>query len=91
VKYEWDETKRQANIQKHGIDFIEVPEMFESETVIVEDTRYPYNEQRYIAIGLLKGRIIVVAYTERGEVIRLISARKATKNEQINYFEQLTN
>jgi uncharacterized protein (DUF4415 family) len=49
-----------------------------------------YGESRYIALGILKGRVVVVAYTERDDNIRIISARKATKNEQIYYFEQLT-
>ena len=88
---EWDEIKRQANIQKHGIDFSDVPELFDGEVVIIPDTRFEYGENRYIALGVLKGRVMVIAYTERGDNIRIISVRKATKNEQIYYFEQLAN
>ena len=91
MSYEWDEPKRRANLQKHGIDFIEVPELFDGDLVIVQDTRFDYGESRYIAIGILKRRVIVVAYTERDDNIRIISARKATKNEQIYYFEQISN
>ena len=89
VKYEWDETKRNANIRKHGIDFLEAVHIFDGDVIIIEDDRYNYGETRHIAIGLLQERVIVVAYAERNEVTRIISARKATHYEQINYFEQI--
>jgi uncharacterized DUF497 family protein len=89
MSYEWDEIKRQINIQKHGIDFVDVPKIFEDDVVILPDERYDYGEVRFIAIGLLKNHVIVVAYTERGENFRLISARKATKNEKIFYYQQI--
>jgi uncharacterized DUF497 family protein len=91
MKFEWDEDKRQANIRQHGIDFVDVPPLFDGYIVTVEDTRFTYDETRYITIGLLKGRAIVVAHTERGEKIRIISARKATKYKENSYFEQITN
>jgi len=90
MEFEWDEAKRQLNIVNHGIDFFDVPPLFDGYTVTVEDTRASYGETRYITIGLLKGRAIVVAHTERREKIRIISARKATKYEEISYFEQIT-
>ncbi len=86
---EWDERKRQSNIQKHGIDFVDVPKIFYSDVVVLPDERYDYGEARFIGIGILKNQVIVVAYTERGENIRLISARKATKNEKNYYFQQI--
>jgi uncharacterized DUF497 family protein len=91
MNYEWDERKRQANIRKHSIDFIDVPELFDGDVVILPDERFDYGETRFIAIGMLKSQIIVVAYTERLGVTRIISARKATKNEQTYYFEQISN
>ena len=91
MSYEWDERKRRANAKKHGIDFIDVPEVFDSDVVILPDERFHYNETRFIGIGILKSQVVVVAYTERGENIRIISARKATKNEQIYYFQQIAN
>jgi uncharacterized protein len=91
MSYEWDERKRQANIRKHSIDFIDVPELFDGDIVILPDERFDYGETRFIAIGMLKSLIIVVAYTERLDVTRIISARKATKNEQTYYFEQISN
>jgi uncharacterized DUF497 family protein len=92
MRYEWDETKRRINLRQHGIDFADVPQLFEGALVVLEDERYDYGERRLIAFGLLSGRPVAVAYTERGEdVIRLISARKASKYEAKQYHEQIGN
>ena len=84
MSYEWDEQKRLANAKKHSIDFIDLPEVFDGNVVIIPDERFDYGETRFILIGILKSQVIVMAYTERGENIRIISARKTTKNEQIS-------
>ena len=89
MSYEWDERKRRSNVKKHGIDFIDVPEVFDGDVVLLPDERFDYGEARFIAIGLLKSVVVVIAYTERDENIRIISARKATKNEQIYYFQEI--
>jgi len=89
VNFEWDEIKRQTNIRKHGIDFVDVPTVFDGVTVTIEDTRYNYGETRFITLGLLKSHVIVVVHTERGERIRIISARKATRYESELYFKQI--
>ena len=91
MSYQWDERKRRANVKKHGIDFIDVPQVFDGDVVILPDERFDYGETRFIGIGILKSQVVVVAYTERDENIRIISARKATKNEQIYYFQQIAN
>ncbi|NMG09187.1 BrnT family toxin [Brasilonema sp. UFV-L1] len=91
MEFEWDEAKRFANIRKHGIDFIDVPEVFDGDTVTVEDNRYDYEEQRFVTFGLLQGILVAVVHTERGDSTRIISTRKATKYEQRIYFEQLSN
>ena len=92
MRYEWDETKRRINLQQHGIDFADIPNLFIGEIVVLEDDRYDYGESRFLAFGLLAGRLIAVAYTARGEdVIRLISARKANKHETDQYYAQITN
>lgn len=80
MQYEWDEAKRLANIRKHGIDFVDVPAVFDIDTVTVEDDRYGYREQRFVTI----------VHTERSDFTRIISVRKATKYEQRTYFEQLS-
>jgi uncharacterized DUF497 family protein len=91
MSYEWDEQKRQINVKKHGVDFVDVPEIFDGDIVTLPDERFDYGETRFIVIGILKSQVVVVVYTERGDNIRIISARKATKNEQIYYFQQISN
>jgi hypothetical protein len=90
MEYEWDEAKRVTNLYKHGIDFTDVPTVFDGDIVTVEDDRYSYGEQRFVTFGLLQGQVIAVVHAEREDSIRIISARKATKYEQRIYFEQLS-
>jgi uncharacterized protein len=89
MEFEWDEDKRLANIKNHGIDFIDVSEVFDGDIVTIEDDRYSYGEQRFVTFGLLKGSVVAVVNTDRGEFIRIISVRKATKNEYRNYFQTI--
>ncbi|PWB81987.1 MAG: hypothetical protein C3F08_00780 [Candidatus Methylomirabilota bacterium] len=89
MRYEWDEAKRQSNIEKYGIDFIGIEEVFAGEIVTVLDDRFDYGEIRYVTVGLLNGRVVVIAHTETDDVIRIISVRKATKNETINYYKKI--
>ena len=91
MRYEWDEAKRNLNLQRHGIDFADFSYLFEGDLVILEDDRFDYDETRFVAFGLLFGRMIAVVYTERGDdLIRLISARKASKYETEQYYRQFT-
>ena len=78
------------NIRKHGIDFVDVPAIFELDTVTVIDDRFEYGETRYQTLGLLKARVIMVVHTEAETVIRIISARKANKYEEETYFNQIS-
>ncbi|MDP1547202.1 MAG: BrnT family toxin [Anaerolineales bacterium] len=89
MKFTWDENKRLANIKKHGIDFADVPPMFDGDVFTIEDLRFEYSETRYITFGLLKFRVIVVAHTDENDVIRIVSARKAAKNEEKQYFKEI--
>ncbi|MEC4986190.1 MAG: BrnT family toxin [Oscillatoria sp. PMC 1068.18] len=91
MEFEWDETKRLTNLRKHGIDFIDVPIVFDGDILTIEDERFNYGEQRFVTLGLLQRRVVAIVHTERDEYIRIISARKATKYEQRIYFEQLSN
>jgi len=91
MQYEWDEAKRQANIQKHGIDFLGIEKVFASQTITILDDRIDYGEPRFVTVGLLQDRVVVIAHTETDEVIRIISIRKATKNEKIRYFKEIAN
>ncbi|MFN8498876.1 MAG: BrnT family toxin [Anaerolineae bacterium] len=90
ASFEWDEAKREANIHKHGIDFLDVPEVFKGDTVIVEDDRFDYGETRFVALGLLRGRAVAIVFVEYEDTIRIISARKATRHEERAYFERIS-
>jgi len=85
----WDEAKRRANLRKHGIDFVDAERIFRGFTLTTEDMREVYGERRFLTLGLLEDQVVSVAHTERGEHIRIISIRKATKHEARFYFSQL--
>src|SRR6266404_4328547 len=89
MRFEWDEAKRRSNIKRHGIDFVEVKKMFEGETATLLDDRYAYGETRFLTLGLLNGIVVAFSHTESDEAIRIISARKAHKNEEIIYFKEV--
>jgi uncharacterized protein len=88
--FSWDETKRSANLRKHGIDFRDAPKIFRGFTLTAEDDREAYGERRFLTLGLLEDQVVSVAHTERGEDIRIISIRKAAKHEARFYFSQIT-
>ncbi len=86
----WDEGKNRVNIQKHGIDFLDVPAMFQHPMVTFLDQRKDYGEDRWIGIGILKTLLAVVVFAEtKPETIRIISARKATRNEECIYRDEV--
>ena len=87
--FTWDEAKRRANLRKHGIDFVDAERVFRGFTLTAEDTREAYGERRFLTLGLLEDQVVSVAHTERGENIRIISIRKATKHEARFYFSQI--
>jgi uncharacterized protein len=90
MKFEWDKSKNQQNIQKHGISFEEATEIFDGVVFTSIDERYDYEEIREISIGSIQGVVIItVAHTDRNGKIRLISARKATPKERKTYYEYL--
>lgn len=87
MAYQWDKDKAAANLRKHGIDFADAVSVFSDDLAITTpDERF--DEERFITIGLdALGRVLVVAYTWRGQKIRLISARSATRQERRQYEE----
>lgn len=78
-----------ANIKKHGIDFADAHRVFAGPTFTFEDTRFDYGEQRWITIGMSSFSVVVVAHTEKSDEIHIISMRRAEKNEQEIFFENL--
>ena len=90
MQFEWDEAKRIANLAKHGIDFVDAPEMFQGPMLVRSDERKNYGEPRWQGLGLVQARLMVVAYTKRdSNTIRIISLRKANSREKILFQETL--
>ncbi|NIR51851.1 BrnT family toxin [candidate division KSB1 bacterium] len=85
MKFEWDEAKRLSNLENHGLDFEDAHFVFNEKAYVVEDTRKDYGETRYILIGPLFRRLVVIVFTVRQDVIRIISMRKANQREQKQY------
>jgi uncharacterized protein len=89
MRYEWDEAKNLSNLAKHGLTFEDAEHVFAGPCVTFEDDRFDYGEQRLITLGLLVGRLVVIAHAPRGETTRIISMRKANRREQEIYQKQL--
>ena len=87
--FEWDEEKKQTNFSDHGLSFEDAETVFSGKCVTFEDTRYDYGEPRFVTLGRLEGRTVVIAHTPRGENTRMISMRKANSREQKTYKERL--
>lgn len=89
MQFEWDESKANKNLSKHAVPFDEAKTAFNDPLYIdFYDPDHSDREHRYIRIGYSeKQRLLIVSYTERGSIIRLISARTATKKEQKAYEE----
>jgi uncharacterized protein len=82
TEFEWDEDKHQKNIVSRGIGFDIASRIFEGETFEWQDDRFDSGEQRLCAIGQADDRVMVVVYTLRSEVRRIISARRASRMER---------
>jgi len=92
MRFEWDEDKHRANIQKHKIDFADVPAVFSGPMLVELDEREDYGEERWIGMGFLRDIVVVVVFAERRQdTIRIISARKVSKHERRRYEQALTN
>lgn len=86
MRVEFNPDKAQANLDKHGVSFTEAMLVFfDTHRLDEPDRRKDYGEVRRIVIGEIEGRVFVVVYTLRGDVIRLISARKSNEREQRKY------
>ena len=85
--YEWDEHKNELNQKKHGISFENARYIFDGLILQGIDTRFDYQETRFRGIGLVEDLVIVVIYTTRKNLIRIISARLANQKERGAYYE----
>ena len=93
IIFEWDEKKNKTNIEKHGISFEEASSVFQDEeSLIISDENHSQEEDRFILIGFsFKANLLVVChcYREKDSIVRIISARKADRNERKQYLENL--
>ena len=87
LEFEWDPKKAASNLRKHRISFREAAMVFRDvRGQTYDDVVHSHGEQRYVTLGMSdQGRVLVVAHTMRGETVRIISARKATKPERKAY------
>jgi len=85
--FEWDPQKAKSNLKKHGVSFEEASTAFQDTfSLTIDDPLHSMDGERVVLIGMSnKNRSLVVVHTERGDNIRIISARKATKEERKNY------
>jgi uncharacterized protein len=90
MRYEWDDAKSRSNLAKHGLDFGDAEQVLCGPCVTFLDDRFDYGEKRLVTLGLLAGRVVVIAHVPRGEeVTRIISMRKANGREQKIYQKRL--
>jgi uncharacterized protein len=87
--FTWNESKRKSNLAKHGLDFKDAMRIFAGPLALFEDDRTDYGEQRMIAMGLLDALVVVIVHVESDNTIRIISMRKADKNETNLYYQNL--
>ena len=94
MQFEWDDEKDRKNIAKHGIGFRTAILVFNDPNRLEKyDTAHSLDEDRYLTIGEIGGTfmVVTVVYTERTEAIRIISARRATKAEEAEYYDYQNN
>ena len=90
LEFEWHDAKAEANLQAHGVSFELAKTVFKYPFAVERlDDREDYGEERFIMIGMAAGGVVLfVAFSEREGRVRIISARRATQNEQDEYFRQ---
>jgi hypothetical protein len=89
VSFEWDEAKAAENYAKHGVSFETAAKVFGDPFGVERlDDRENYGEERFILIGVVEETVLTVVYTERNDRVRIISARRATRREQDDYFTE---
>ena len=89
MEFEWDDAKASSNLKKHGISFVQSRQVFDDPRKVDDlDNFLEYGEERWIVTGMSGLRLLTVVYTMRQGFIRIISARKATKHEEQDYYQQ---
>ncbi len=89
MRFTWHEAKRRTNLQLHGFDFADAPRVFEGPTFTFTDDRFAYGESRFVTLGFLGDVAVSIVHTESESEVRVISFRKATRNEADILFQSL--
>jgi uncharacterized DUF497 family protein len=89
MEFEWDNNKNIRNLEKHGLDFQDAERIFWGEIITFKDERYNYGEDRFITLGTLLNRVVIIVHTYRNFTIRIISMRKANEREKNIYYKRL--
>ncbi len=90
LEFEWDQAKAKSNLEKHGVSFLTAAAIFQNERLERVDDREDYGEVRWIALGRVDIEVYRVVYTWRAEnLIRIISAQRANKDEEEIYYREI--
>jgi len=90
MRYSYDPKKNVANLTKHGYNFDDAPVVIEgNNSVTFEDRRFDYGEQRFVTLGLLRGSVVAIVTAEADEDVRVISMRRADRDEQEIYYRNI--
>jgi hypothetical protein len=89
MEIEFDPAKRDKTLSERGLDFARAGELFAGRHLTAEDAREDYSESRFVTVGSLDGRMVVMVWTPRGGARRIISMRKANEREQSRYARRL--
>jgi uncharacterized DUF497 family protein len=89
-RFEWDEAKAESNYRKHMVDFATARRAFYDAGALIRYDEFSseYNEDRFMLTGMAGGQLLTIIYTQRAETVRLISARKASRDEHDDYYRQ---
>ena len=89
MEFDWDPVKARANVAKHGVSFEAARRIFDDPLAIERfDYSEDYGENRFIIVGIVQDLLLSIVYVERKQVVRLISARRASRKEQDDYFRK---
>ena len=91
MEFEWDSAKATANLRKHGVSFVEASSVFlDLLGITIFDPEHSHEEDRYITVGVsAAARVLMVAYTDRENRVRIINARELTRKERKDYEDEI--
>jgi uncharacterized protein len=89
MRFTWHEPKRESTRNKRGLDFADAELVFSGPTFTFEDDREDYGEERWVTLGILRDKVVVIVHNESKSEIRIISMREADKDEQVLFFQNL--